>query len=88
MENIETISYIELDAMCTTHTYRSVIVTLETVENIFKFRIDRIDESVDIMNPLFRLYITRWIKKRYAKYLKTVNGIILNIVRIKIEEEE
>lgn len=73
--------------MCTTHTYRSVIVTLETVENIFKFRIDRIDESVDIKNPLFRLYITRWIKKRYAKYLKTVNGIILNIVRIKIEEE-
>lgn len=62
MENIETISYIELDAMCTTHTYRSVIVTLETVENIFKFRIDRIDESVDIMNPLFRLYINRWIK--------------------------
>ena len=87
MENIETISYIELDAMCTTHTYRSVIVTLETVENIFKFRIDRIDESVDIMNPLFRLYINRWIKKRYAKYLKIVNGIILNIVRIKIEEE-
>lgn len=88
MKNIETISYIELDAMFTTHTYRSVIVTLETVENTFKFRIVGIDDTVDIMNSLFRLYITRWIKKRYAKYLKIVNGIILNLVRIKIEEEE
>lgn len=87
MKNIETISYIELYAMCRAYNYRSVIVTLETVENTFKFRIEGIDETVDIHSPLFRLYINRWIKKRYAKYLKIVNGIILNIVRIKIEEE-
>ena len=28
------------------HTYRSVVVTLETVENTFKFRIVGIDESI------------------------------------------
>ena len=80
------ISYATLDEMYSFHTYRSVIVTLETVENTFKFRIVGIDETVDIMGEPFRLYVTRWIKKRYRRYLKMVNGFIVNVVRIKIEE--
>ena len=39
MKNIETISYTSLNEMYQFHTYRSVVVTLETVENTFKFRI-------------------------------------------------
>lgn len=87
MKNIEMISYATLDEMYSFHTYRSVIVTLETVENTFKFRIVGIDETVDIMGEPFRLYVTRWIKKRYRRYLKMVNGFTVNVVRIKIEEE-
>lgn len=87
MKNIETISYTSLNEMYPFHTYRSVVVTLETVENTFKFRIVGIDEAVDIMGIDFRLYCINWIKKRYGRYLKNVNGYILNIVRITIEEE-
>lgn len=86
MKNIETISYTSLNEMYQFHTYRSVDVTLETVENIFKFRIVGIDEAVDIMGIPFRLYCTSWIKKRYRRYLKIVNGFVVNIVRITIEE--
>lgn len=87
MNNIETISYITVDEYYHGKAYRSVIVTLETVENTFKFRIIGIDETVDIMGVSFRLYVTRWIKKRYGRYLKIANGFILNIVRIAIEED-
>lgn len=86
-KNIETISYTTLNEMYQFHTYRKVIVTLETVENTFKFRVIGIDETVDIMGVPFRLYVTSWIKKRYGRYLKIANGFILNIVRITIEEE-
>lgn len=87
MKNIETISYCTLDEMYPFHIYRSVIVTLETVENTFKFRIIGIDETVDISGVTFMRYVTRWIKKRYRKYLQEANGFILNVVRIEIEEE-
>lgn len=87
MKNIETISYTTLNEIYPFHTYRSVVVTLETVENTFKFRIVGIDDAIDIMGIPFRLYCTSWIKKRYGRYLKIVNGFVLNIVRITIEEE-
>lgn len=87
MKNIETISYTTLNEMYQFHTYRSVVVTLETVENTFKFRIVGVDESIDIRGNTFRLYCISWIKKRYGRYLKIVNGFVLNIVRITIEEE-
>lgn len=87
MKNIETVSYSTVNEYYPGYSYRSVIVTLETIENTFKFRIIGIDETVDIKGNPFRLYVTRWIKKRYGRYLKIVNGFILNIVRIKIEEE-
>lgn len=35
MKNIETISYTTLNEKYPFHTYRSVVVTLETVENTF-----------------------------------------------------
>lgn len=69
------------------HAYRSVIVTLETDEHTFKFRIVGINPFVDINDSLFRIYVYRWINKRYVRYLKNINGFISNIVRITIEEE-
>lgn len=77
MNIIETISYITVDEYYPGKSYRSVIVTLETGKNTFKFRIIGIDDYVDIMSVTFRNFVYCWIKKRH----------ILNIIRIVIEEE-